>query len=70
MHAAKPRIRKAVIPVGNAFDIGYSVNVLPDCKIIVIGYSTGHFSDFSLFRLNVDGSLDTTFNGPATTTLG
>jgi len=56
---------KAVIPVGNGDDYGYSVTLQPDGKILVAGNgSNGH--DFSLMRLNADGSLDTSFDGDGT----
>jgi uncharacterized delta-60 repeat protein len=62
---------KAILPVDAASDYGYNVTVQPDGKIIVSGYSdNGGNNDFSLIRLNADGSLDTTFNGSAIDRLG
>ncbi|MDZ8096182.1 MAG: DUF4347 domain-containing protein, partial [Nostoc sp. DedQUE05] len=52
-----------------AIDIGRSVALQTDGKIIVAGDSNG---DFALVRYNTDGSLDTSFNsnGKVTTDLG
>jgi uncharacterized delta-60 repeat protein len=56
---------KQRIPVGSGDDYGLSVTVQPDGKILVAGASPtgGNGSDFSLIRLNTDGSLDSSFNG-------
>ena len=53
-------------------DVGYSVTVQADGKIVVAGYSnSGGSYDFAVARYNTDGSLDTSFGaGPATNTLG
>jgi uncharacterized delta-60 repeat protein len=59
---------RAIIPVGSSTDYGQSVSLQPDGKILVAGYSSGTFGingpnyDFSLIRLNSDGSLGTTFD--------
>ncbi|MBV5304284.1 MAG: hypothetical protein JZU70_08820, partial [Chlorobium sp.] len=45
--------------VHNSWDVGYSIAVQADGKILVAGSSAG---DFALARYNSDGSLDTTFN--------
>ncbi|AUB34548.1 Ca2+-binding protein, RTX toxin-related [Nostoc flagelliforme CCNUN1] len=52
-----------------AVDIGYSVTLQTDGKIIVAGTNN---TDFALVRYNSDGSLDSTFNGSGkvTTDLG
>jgi uncharacterized delta-60 repeat protein len=48
----------------SSFDIGYSVSVLPDGKVVVAGTSTASGSyDIAVVRYNVDGSLDTSLNG-------
>ncbi|WP_349572708.1 M10 family metallopeptidase C-terminal domain-containing protein [Azotobacter salinestris] len=57
---------KAILDVGGDVDIGRSLNVLPDGKILVGGFSYDTSGDyyhynFSLVRLNADGSLDTGF---------
>jgi uncharacterized delta-60 repeat protein len=41
-------------------DYSYSVAIQSDGKILVAGYSDG---DFALARYNIDGSLDTSFDG-------
>ncbi|MCU7815842.1 MAG: DUF4347 domain-containing protein, partial [Candidatus Thiodiazotropha sp. (ex Rostrolucina anterorostrata)] len=48
------------------YDVGRSVTVQADDKILVAGYSyssTTSSSEFMLVRYNADGSLDTTFDG-------
>ncbi len=57
---------KLLVPVGTGGDTGWSVSQQADGKLVVAGTSS---NDFSLIRLNTDGSLDTTFN-PSTNTLG
>ncbi|MCX7211794.1 MAG: Ig-like domain-containing protein [Burkholderiales bacterium] len=62
---------KLIVPVGSGEDSGRSLSLQPDGKILLAGYSSnGINQDFSLIRVNADGSLDTTFNGTATNTLG
>ncbi|MCX7211177.1 MAG: DUF4347 domain-containing protein, partial [Burkholderiales bacterium] len=62
---------KLIVRVGTGNDSGYSLNLQPDGRILVAGLSlNGGDYDFSLIRVNADGSLDTTFNGSATNTLG
>ena len=51
-------------------DFASSVTVQPDGKIVVAGASLGGGWNFAVARYNADGSLDTTFNGVATNTLG
>ncbi|MCA9066026.1 MAG: hypothetical protein KDA96_23320, partial [Planctomycetaceae bacterium] len=49
--------------VSGANDLGYSVAVLADGRIVVAGASNnGSNDDFALVRYNTDGSLDTTFD--------
>ncbi len=51
-------------------DLGYSVTVQTDGKIVVAGGSnSGGSYNFAVVRYNSDGSLDATFNGIATNTL-
>ena len=53
-------------------DLGRSVTVQADGKIVVAGYSnSGGSYNFAVVRYNADGSLDTSFGvGPAVNTLG
>jgi uncharacterized delta-60 repeat protein len=51
-------------------DHGYSVTVQPDGKILVAGETwNGSDYDLALVRYNIDGSLDTTFDGDGKVTL-
>lgn len=55
---------KVTTSVGNGDDVGNSVAIQGDCKIVVAGYSnSGSNYDFAVVRFNSDGSLDTSFNG-------
>jgi uncharacterized delta-60 repeat protein len=55
---------KAIIPVGTGSDYAYAMTLQADGKILVAGYSQGiSNTDFSLIRLNANGSLDTSFDG-------
>ncbi|MCP4767153.1 MAG: BspA family leucine-rich repeat surface protein, partial [Gammaproteobacteria bacterium] len=50
--------------IGSGSDIGWSVTVQSDGKILVAGIShNGTDDDFALTRYNTDGSLDTSFDG-------
>ncbi|MBR1241576.1 VCBS repeat-containing protein [Bradyrhizobium sp. AUGA SZCCT0274] len=58
---------KATTQIGVGADEGYSIKVQPDGKILVSGFSNnGSNADFALVRYNADGSLDATFDSPAT----
>ena len=59
---------KILTPVsaGTSIDLGRSVTVQADGKIVVAGYGVGSGNDFAVVRYNADGSLDTTF-GPDNT---
>ncbi|MEN9844744.1 MAG: hypothetical protein RLZZ612_2573, partial [Pseudomonadota bacterium] len=62
---------KLTMPLGSAIDGGRSVIQQADGKLVVAGYSSnGSNTDFSLIRLNADGTLDPSFTGFATNTLG
>ncbi len=55
-----------ITPIGFAstLDIGTSVALQPDGKLLVAGYTvTGSGTDFALLRYNANGTLDTTFGG-------
>lgn len=54
---------KLIVPVGGGNDVGNSVVVQSDGKIIMAGYcANGGNQDFCLVRFNADGTLDTGFN--------
>ncbi|MFC0710049.1 M10 family metallopeptidase C-terminal domain-containing protein [Azorhizophilus paspali] len=64
---------KAIFELGYSDDQGHSVTVLPDGKILMAGFSYDYsenstYFDFSVIRLNADGTLDTSFgsDGEAT----
>jgi uncharacterized delta-60 repeat protein len=55
---------KVTTPIGSSSDIGYSVAVQSDGKIVVAGYSyNGGYTDFALVRYTDTGALDTSFGG-------
>jgi uncharacterized delta-60 repeat protein len=55
---------KVTTDIAGGNDSGESVAVQSDGKIVVAGYSNGGGnSDFALVRYNVNGSLDTSWNG-------
>jgi len=53
---------KVTTDFGGYSDLGYSVTVQEDGKILVAGKSNG---DFAIVRYNSDGTLDSTFGVPA-----
>lgn len=56
---------KFLLPIGDGNDGAVAVAVQPDGRIIVAGTCTvGAVNKFCLARLQGDGSLDTSFNGP------
>ena len=65
---------RSVVPITGAYDESYDLVLQPDGKIVLFGYSqiSGSGFDFSVARLNANGSLDTTFDsdGKATITVG
>ncbi|MBK8040216.1 MAG: choice-of-anchor D domain-containing protein [Verrucomicrobiaceae bacterium] len=58
------------VPVGTNSDFPYAIAVQPDGKTLLAGYSFMTNNDFSLIRLNVDGTLDTSFATGGKATLG
>ncbi len=61
---------KLLLPVGTDHDEAWSALLQPDGKIVVAGYSmNGSTNDFSLVRLDADGSLDKTFGATRTNNL-
>lgn len=66
---------KVTTDIGSGNDLGMSVAIQSDGKILLAGYSyTGNNTvyDFALIRYNSDGSLDNTFSsdGKVTTSIG
>ena len=64
---------KVTTAIGAGDDLGYSVALQPDSKIIVAGYSSnGTNNDFAVVRYSANGTLDTTFDGDGklTTAIG
>ena len=59
-----PGTGKLIIPVGAGIDDGRAIKLDGNGKILIAGYSkNGSNNDFSLVRLNADGSLDRSFDG-------
>ena len=59
--------------IGSFDDVGNSMAIQSDGKIVVAGYSSiGGYDNFALIRYNPNGSLDTSFNGTGkvTTAIG
>lgn len=54
----------ATVAMGSDYDLGRSIALQPDGRILITGLAAG-IGGFQagVVRLNVDGSLDTTFNG-------
>src|SRR5262249_27939867 len=64
---------KLTVAVGSGDDLGSSVALQVDGKIVVAGTSaSGASNDFAVVRCNTDGSLDTSFDtdGKLTTPIG
>ncbi|MEZ5909136.1 MAG: tandem-95 repeat protein [Hyphomicrobiaceae bacterium] len=56
-----------IVPLGTGDDVGRSLLILPDGRIVVTGHShNGTDNDFALLRFNADGTLDTTFDPVST----
>lgn len=55
---------KVVTPVSNSSDAARSIVLQSDGKIVAAGFNnTGNAADFSIVRYNVNGSLDSSFDG-------
>lgn len=53
-----------VVPFSNSADLALGVVIQTDGKIVAAGFgSNGTNNDFSVARVNTDGTLDTSFNG-------
>jgi uncharacterized delta-60 repeat protein len=63
---------KVVVPITGAYDEAYDLELQPDGKIVLFGYSfvSGNGFDFSAARLNADGSLDNTFDSDGRVIVG
>jgi uncharacterized delta-60 repeat protein len=64
---------KVTTAIVTAWDIGNSVTIQPDGKILVAGQATiGSTQDFAMVRYNANGTLDTSFGtgGKVTTDIG
>lgn len=53
----------AMVDFTGKFDVGTSVALQPDGKILIAGHSIVSGYQFSIARLNSDGTLDTSFDG-------
>ena len=57
---------KFLLPIGAGTDRANAVALQPDGKIVLAGYChNGSNDDFCVARLNTDGTLDTSFDGPS-----
>ena len=55
-----------LLPIGATSDQAMAVAIQSDGKIVLAGYcSNGSNNDFCVARLNADGMLDTSFDGPS-----
>jgi uncharacterized delta-60 repeat protein len=64
---------KVITDIGGSLNLGHSVAIQGDGKIVVAGWAAnGFFYDFAVVRYNSDGSLDTSLNGTGkvTTSIG
>jgi uncharacterized delta-60 repeat protein len=61
-----------ITPIGNGADLGYSLLIQEDSKILVAGHADFNDNAFALIRYNSDGSLDNSFDsdGIVTTQIG
>ncbi|GAA5082859.1 hypothetical protein GCM10023210_00690 [Chryseobacterium ginsengisoli] len=63
---------KVTVAFGTNEDVAHTVAIQNDGKILVAGYAfTGSYKDIAIARINIDGTLDSTFgtNGKVTTDL-
>jgi uncharacterized delta-60 repeat protein len=65
-------VLQEVVPGAGVSDTAYAMGLQADGKIVVAGTHNGASQSFALGRFNMDGSLDTTFNGTGlvTTVIG
>jgi uncharacterized delta-60 repeat protein len=56
---------KFLLPIGTINDTATALALQPDGKVVIAGYcSNGSNDDFCIARLNPDGTLDVSFDGP------
>jgi uncharacterized delta-60 repeat protein len=64
-NAASPGNGRLLVPISAGTDLARALRVQPDGKIVVAGIcSDGGVADFCFARLNSDGSVDASFDGP------
>ena len=57
---------KFLLPIGTSDDFASAVALQPDGKIVMAGFcGNGSNNDFCVARLNADGTLDASFDGPS-----
>lgn len=57
---------KFLLPIGSGYGAANAVAVQPDGKIVLAGScSNGAIQEFCVARLNADGTLDSSFDGPS-----
>jgi uncharacterized delta-60 repeat protein len=57
---------KFLLPIGSSGDVATAIALQPDGKIVLAGYCSNGFGfDICIARLNADGTLDASFDGPA-----
>ncbi|MGL4229723.1 MAG: delta-60 repeat domain-containing protein [Casimicrobium sp.] len=54
-----------LLPVGTGGDVAKALAIQPDGELVIAGYCFSSRVDFCAARLNADGSLDTSFDGPS-----
>ena len=54
---------KVTTPIGTGNEVASAIAIQPDGKILAAGDTFGATRDFALARYNVDGSLDSSFDG-------
>ncbi len=55
---------KFLLPIGTSDDFATAVVIQPDGKIVLAGYCSSSGYAFCIARLNPDGTLDASFDGP------
>jgi uncharacterized delta-60 repeat protein len=66
--ASNPGNGRFLFPIGSSVDLAYALALQPDGKIVLVGTCwNGSNNDFCVARLDADGALDASFDGPAGT---